>query len=422
SVIGDAWGWGSAVLALAAVGVFSRQRQIQFAIPAGAAVLLSGGTLLACSLNPRDNGTWLSFHAFLVAMAASAWAALLAGWIVRRREPPQQAAVWTGGVTAWSTALGVLIVLVGLRALGGDPQSPWWSMAACACAAALAATLACWSLYRIYLYAAALLVNMTATLGWLEFATRFSGIELVEANTLALGLAVPVWLAIELAVLRPASGDARRGMIPVHRPAAWFAAALVALMVASGLVADLASSPIGTASALGWAALVAGVIGMAATLWDERMRSSVAGLYLLGLLACGMLLDSLDLEPRWIVWTGTMILAAFSLGTSYLWSRRAGLLALGDRLRIPHSEDALAGHYWLVPANCLLAISVTALAFGVELNFAEFSLRFVAAKAVVAQAIAIGLLARGRRRSQLQYASLGVGALGAVALGWSVLE
>src|SRR5262245_47833218 len=50
------------------------------------------------------------------------------------------------------------------------------------------------------------------------------------------------------------------------------------------------------------------------------------------------------------------------------------------------------------------------------------SLRLVAAKAAMGQALAVGLLARGARRTQLQWASLWLVAVGAVAWGWAWLD
>ena len=103
---------------------------------------------------------------------------------------------------------------------------------------------------------------------------------------------------------------------------------------------------------------------------------------------------------------------------------RRGLRALADRLGIPRpaTDDPLAGLAWLVPVNLLLAALVLALAFGTILTEPEGALRSLAANAALAQALALGLLARGERRSRLQVAALGVGVIGAVALGWAGIE
>src|SRR5690606_36256884 len=137
----------------------------------------------------------------------------------------------------------------------------------------------------------------------------------------------------------------------------------------------------------------------------------------------GITLAQFDLSPNWLLWTGTMILAAYTLATSYLWSRRAGLRVFGDALGIPRGTQAeFAGLRWLLTANGLLIAVVLALATWVDLSFIDQQLRLLTGKAAIVQAIALGLLARGERRSVLQWAALSVGVIGTVIWGWAWLE
>src|SRR5262249_12263510 len=141
------------------------------------------------------------------------------------------------------------------------------------------------------------------------------------------------------------------------RVAAWIALVVLTVVVATGLAGDATEAGDRPNILLGWLALAATALALGAGLWDEPSRASVAGLYLLGLSASGWTVHQFHLLPRWLVWTGTMVLSAYSLATSYLWSQRTGLRAFADRLRIPRpaTEDPDAGLAWLVPANLTLA-------------------------------------------------------------------
>src|SRR5262249_47016935 len=120
-----------------------------------------------------------------------------------------------------------------------------------------------------------------------------------------------------------------------HRVAAVMAIVACLAVVAVGLSADAALNSLTPSISLGWLALVATAIGTGACLWDERAKAPVLGLYLLGLAAVGMTLVLFNLEPRMIAWMGTVVLAAYTIATSYLWSRREGLLARARLLHMP---------------------------------------------------------------------------------------
>jgi len=77
---------------------------------------------------------------------------------------------------------------------------------------------------------------------------------------------------------------------------------------------------------------------------DAKARDSVAGLYALGLVACGVLLDQFNLSPPWLLWLGNMVLAAYVVLTSYLWSRRQGLALVAARLHIPRGPEKEFAH------------------------------------------------------------------------------
>jgi hypothetical protein len=434
------WGLAAFGLALAAFAAHARARNESISAGACCTILLSLAVLLACGISRAGYGIWITYRAYLSGHVAVAWLALLAAWMLSRRT---QAALaepsdgnWPGwfacdrrAVVRWISVLGALAAVVALRDVAGDPQEPWWSVGGTGVLALLAAALACWSLGRRYLYVAGALVNVATSLWWIEKGFRLlpsstsSLQDFVEVNVIGLALPCVAWLWIELRMLRPALEGARGSLPAFHRVAAVISLGLVATIVGLDLAADVAGNHQATSAMLSWLALAAAGTAVGACLWDDKAKAPVLGLYVLGLAAVGLTLDGFDLSFALLRWTGTMILAAYTLATSYLWSRRDGLRVWARLLHVPAGlEGSLGGQAWLVPANCFLAAVVMTLAFAIDLSTAEISLRLLAAKAAVVQCLAVGLLARGRRQSQLQAVSLTCGVLGAVCWGWAWLE
>jgi hypothetical protein len=235
---------------------------------------------------------------------------------------------------------------------------------------------------------------------------------------------VPLWLAIEMFSIRHSALSQRIAGPPVHRMATRLAIGALGFAAAVGLFLDVQQwGPLDTAAWMPWVALAATSIAGLACLWDGPARDAVARLYVLGLVAVAMIVNAFDLPPQWLLWTGNMVLAAYALATSYLWSRRRGLRVLADRLRIPRgAEHEFAGLEWLVPCNLLLIVVVVFLTGLVELTERTVALRVLAAQAVLTQVVSVALIARGDRRGVLQMTALALGALGAVMFGWSWLQ
>ena len=427
AVIAGPWGW--AALLFTAGVVAARARQAHAVIRPDLVVLafLSIADFLALALAIGDTGDWRTYHGMLAGQALAGAGLLLVAW---QRSGLELAAVGVevraAVVQGASLALGV-VVLFALRAYVSDPQAPWWTVGGLACMAPLAAALAVWSSGPLFLALAGIVLNLAVTLWVCWHATGDQWADLVNVNVLTLAFPAPLWLWIDLRLIR--SDPQRRRWpwldlverVPFQRVAAWVAVAVLALVVVLGLTSDAVHGTVRPNMLLGWAALAATALALAAGLWDARSRASVAGLYLLGLCASGWALHQLHLSPRWLVLTGTVVLSAYSVVTSYLWSRRAGLRALAGRLGIPSpdAEDPLAGFAWLAPANLVMAALVLILAFGTILSEPEALLRSLAAHAALAEVLATGLLAQGERRLRLQFVALGVGVVGAVAWGWA---
>ena len=81
-----------------------------------------------------------------------------------------------------------------------------------------------------------------------------------------------------------------------------------------------------------------------------------------------------------------------------------------------------SSEHWLVPLNGCLALVVCALGVWVQFSCEHAGLRLAASQAVAAQALAMGLLARGRRETELRYFALLIGVLAAICFGWSWLS
>ena len=382
---------------------------------------------LALGLSYRDRGNWFAYHGVLIGQAMVGLALPLIAW---RHDQIHRFKINTStraGVVRWSRVALRIVVLFAIRGYWSDPQSPWWTVGGLIAMGGLAAGLAGWAARPRLLWLAAGLVNLAALAWWCSrprwWATSPGGWALVDLaliEIIALTLPAPIWGEIER--LLPKSPQ--RDRTPFHRFVARVGLIGLALLVMVGLANNAGRSTEHALSLPGWGAVATIALALSADLRDKRAHAPVAGLYLLGLVAAGWTVVLLALPPRWLARAGTLVLAAYTVGTSYLWSRRDSLRSMADRLGIARPEiiDPIANLGWLVPANLLLAAGVLILAFGTILTDPILALRSSAAHAALAECLAIGLLARGSRRTRLQFATLGVGILGAVAWGWAWID
>ncbi len=439
-------GWASTLLVVA--GVVWARRWLGYSSSIGGlcAALFVLGVMAACTAAHWDPTGALAYHTLLVAQSLIAWTIWGVAWHRERLfdrtlrqplavdaaagEPTPIAARPAAPLRAtglWPVGLFAALALwLSLRALVDGPGRPWWGIAGLASLAALAVRMAHARVDRRLLFVAMALVNLATSAWWWTLGGPWRGwggeplTTLVEWNIIALALPAVAWLYLELARFRPL---AARRTPAAHRFAARASQVALALLVGLKLAADLATQAPPEFAWLDWCALAAVAIAVAASLWDAEAPDSVAGLYVLGLVAAGLLLDQLNLDPHWLVWTGTIVLAAYTVLTSYLWSIRRQLAAVAGRWKIPlASESPWAGLAWLVPANLTIVSVVLALVYLVELTYAEFSLRLLAGQAALAQVLSLVLVAQGTRRTSLQYASLAVGVVALVAFGWAWLD
>jgi hypothetical protein len=410
---GNVSGWTALALALAAILWQRRTRQPSRGVSPNLAGpgLLALATLVACGACRWEHGQWLGYHTFLFAHATAAWAMLAIG--ARQRDRLSE-------FGRWALCLLGLTVVLALRAGGDDPGRPWWSVGAIVAMSALAATLAAQTQRRHCLYIAGPLLNLATTIWWLTEHPAGRLGDLLRINIIALAVPGLAWLAMELRVFRRSlPADADGGLPAFHRVAALGSVAAIAALVGAGLWADLAGHPLRADATLGWLALSATTLLVVGCLWDDNSRFVLPGLYALGLVAIGAMLDQLNLTPRRLLLAVVTNGGLYTLMTSIIWFERERWAALSQRLRMPPHVNPAA---WLVPANLAMAAVVVTLGYWVVLTFPELKLRHFAALAALIQAPAVAVLAHGERRARLQQGALALGVISAVAWGWVWLQ
>jgi hypothetical protein len=410
-------GWIGLALTAAALASIGRPLQPGTLVTLiGAGLTVLGPMIALTALRWDSGGNWLGYHLLLAECAAAAAAMVVVDWCSAHSRPSRAA-------TIWSTTFGCAAVMLALRAFDGDPAWPWWSIGTLLPMVGLAAILAARTGGQAYVYAAGLLLNIAVSLWWQQSGSG-RGIDAILINVLALAAPVIAWVALQRATDRSAHASQSAMRMPgFHRVAGSVGVFVMFCITLNALLSQRAGWPGSIENRLLlWAALASTAVAVVACLWDSRTRFTVAHLYLLGLVGVGLLLEGLGLENEQFDWALTLIIAAHSLGTSYLWSRRGGLWELASRLGAPmrkyaNSASSRPGLAWMIPANLLLALLVTLSALRIELTFDNFQTRMSVAYAIIAQAFAVGMLARGAVRSSLQYTALAFGAIGAVAFG-----
>lgn len=428
ATLGQINGWLGWLACAVALVLWRRSDRPMPLVAAAALASLTLSALLAATAAHWDTGNWLAAHTLLASLAASGWLLMFVGW--RRTATLDEAGDrsterrWTaGGVTL----AGLLTTMVAFSG-NGDPQAMPWAVGALLAMFALATTLGAWLPARAYHYIAAGFFQVAALIAWYEWGpgptSRGDGeaFDFCLLNVLLLGLLSPLWVWLERRWVAPRIAGLQ---IPgPHRAAAVIGLLLAALLVGAGVLADFDRDPIDHWPPLMALGLTGVLLAVGAAAYDPRSHARSLKFYLLGLIALGAALDQLNLPPTIIPYTAAMLLAAWTLGTGYLFSRRRGVRLIARRLGVPHRQRSLShsGLRWLAPANVLLVMLVLAIAAMVVLTFDDASLRQSAGLAAVLQGVAVALLARGQRRGDLQFASLAIATVGGVLWSWAFLQ
>ncbi len=429
-------GWLALVL-VAAVAIaydklFARPVSVAFV----SASLLGAGSLLAFKVAPLGVAQWVGLHVLLAALILIPWILVLLRDLPRfiNAEKPNLFArawrqtglilpdSWQVDTTVFATLIGAITVFVALRASLSDPQGAWWSIAALLSVCILSASLNWITLQRVYLYAAGILLNVALSV-WL---LRYRGHEIgnlgtfIKANIIALSLGGIVWLLLELRARRLQPPDNTAASF--HNLAAFWSLLSISALVALALFTDLLGFHRTPEVWLDWISLFSVVALMLACLWDWHAGYSVAGLYLLGLMAAGTFLDHLQLTPSRLLWSLMMAAAMYLLAVAVLWRARRPLLAWASGLRIPIRIDpSLSELKWLTAGNCIIVAAIVVLAFWSDRVFPEWSLRAGGGLAVIIQALMFALIAEGLSRLRWQRAAVTMFMLGLILFGWSLL-
>ncbi len=392
----------------------------------GWATALAGFVGLSSSWLGRD--AWESLHFLIDALAVTSLLPVGVCWQLSRTGGSYLDRASRDRLGRWCLLTLVLIALFGMRTYSADPQSPWWTVAALLYAGIVGTGLAAWMGHSRYFLFAAGCFNLAASFWWGSTAwwngsagsTSALG-DMVRANIAALAIPCTLWCWVERRYLR-INEDARvPWYLPFHEHMSRIALIGLVLTLSIGLGRDAWQENSTPTQWLGWVAFVSTAVAIAVGLWDPWTRRADFRLYLLGLATCGWLVHIFHLPPRWLAWTGTVVLAAYGVGTSYLWSQRSKIAGMAGRIGMVVHDERERHYDWLIPSNIVLAIAVFLLAFGIVLNDADPTLRQVAAQAALAQALSIGLLSVGERRLALQRDALMAGMIGLIAVGWGLI-
>ncbi len=431
-------GWLAVLLTIGVVIAFDKLFRKPLSVISVSASLLAMGSLAAFGIARFGVARWAGLHVLLGSLVLIAWLLLLARRLpkfVQSAEHQPAAGLWARiGLTfaddwewdsvLFATAVGSIVVLVALLGPFSDPLGAWWSIGALVAMSALAASLNWVSCKRFYLYAAGILFNTSVAIWLIKYQSQqiFSGSSFIEANVIALSLASVLWLGLELRARRVAPKLNSTAAASFHNLAALLSLLAIGSIVAVNLSGDASGIQHSITPRLDWFALASLTVLMAACLWDRQAQYAVAGLYLLGLLQAGTLLDHISLGPRRLGWALMVAGAIQALGAGLIWRARDVVVAWARQLKIPPRLDPTVGELqWLIVLNGLVVASVVCLAFGIELRFFEWPLRGTASLAVAAQALTFGLMAQGPRRVNWQRAAVSMFLLGAVFFGWSWL-
>ena len=317
-----------------------------------------------------------------------------------------------------STFIGALAVFLSLRTLADVEISHWWSIGSLLALTALAATLNWKTLLRGYIFAAGILFSLAVSLWWI-FVVGQPPYErpFLLTNLVAGSLAGILWLWLELRSRRLRQTETVFGPeFSFHNLAAIVSLALLLIVI----VVD--RSLMLYVPLLSWLAFLSVLTLMTACLWDRYARHAVAGLYMLGLIACAMVLQQLELSSIRFVWSATIMLAAYAVLTALVWHERRRLIDFAQQFGVPERINRDATELaWFSAYSVLAVAAVLLLAYWINVSFLDFSLRVSAGLALAAQCLTFALLAEGAEEHNWRRAAIGIFVVGLVLVGWSWL-
>ncbi len=428
---GSFLGWLTFVMAVVAVAWASAGRSSKLSANVFASLLFAINCLIAFSVSGPSG--WVGVHVLTVSMTLTAWLMLAAAEL----NPDNAASLpfplnslprtfnlgdrWQSTCRELAAITGALGVFFSLRSLADVEASHWWSVGPLLAITALAATLNWKTSRRVHIYSAGILFSVAVSLWWMFIQKGDTFRDFLLTNLIAAALAGVLWLWLELRA-RQRSQEVSNTIFSFHHLVAIFSLGFLLLfVVASSIVAPWQSPLLGT-PLLSWIAFFSVLIFIAACLWDKHAKYAVAGLYTLGLIACGMVLHLLQLSAYRLIWSITIFLAVYSILTALLWRSRERIIVFAEQFGIPRRINSETRKLSWLSAFTILAVATFGyLAFWINLQFLDLGMRVSASLAVAAQFLTFGLLAEGVGEQRWRRAAVAVLVFGAILLGWSWL-
>jgi hypothetical protein len=326
---------------------------------------------------------------------------------------------WQPRCRELAAASGAVAVFLSLRSLADAEFSRWWSIGPLLAISALAATLNWKTFRRRYIFAAGILVNLAVSLWWIFIVQGFWLDEFILLNLIAAAVTGILWLWLELRARQ--KREVPDTTFSFHNLVAVSSLILLAFIMVFSFVMPT-QSLLERAPALSWIAFVSVLALLTACLWDKHARYAVAGLYMLGIIACGIELHLLGLSSSRQTWSIAIFLAVYSLAVAVIWRWRERIIMFAEQFGIPRRISPQTRQLaWLSVLTILAVATFGYLAFWINLECLDLGMRVSVSLAMAAQFLTFGLLAEGVQEQRWRRAAVAVLVIGAVLFGWSWL-
>lgn len=424
-VAGDGLGWFAFVISFGGFLLVERSRNERLPVIGVMAILLSLLSLVVFGVPDNLN----QVRVLTLGMTVFAWTMFAASFLSSATPKSLQATLkfdgrWSPDSLIASTLIGGVASYLSLRIFPvlSVRHEAWGSVGPLLALCGLAAALQSRTLKRGYLYAAGVLLMLAVSTAWIGYIARYdlSLTRFFEFNIVGSSVGAILWLWLELRSRRLMKTRAGKMSFSYHNVIAIGSVALLIALTWFRFVYRTDGEP--QFSALTWMAWLASVVLMFSTLWDPHARYATAGLYVLGLLAFAIALQSLPLLPTDQAWAITIFLAIYALGTTLLWRKRSSLFVVSDRLGItPRLEAGAVQLTWLSIFTILSVLVVTFIAYLINLHFGSIGMGLTSALAVIAQAITLSFLAEGVAQAKWRRGAIAAFLIGTLLFGWAWL-
>lgn len=408
------WGWISLALVVFCVWHCTeptRRSNVWLALN----TLMASSVWIACESN-RLAAAWTSYHVLLGSWAILAPAMIVIDyWLSKKQER---------AISFLSLHVFAIFVVVAysLRCLAGDPDALYWSVGGLI-SAALSGLLLAFLSNRAMLFAqSVLLCNLLGSVWWIQISGGFSTLrsllewlaDLGRMNVIAVSIPILIWsMARASHVDEAIEKRVRRVFVIFRLLAIW---GLCFLSLATTLLGFVFRRSLNTTPLVAWASVLFCTLAVLSGLrWRRPGRVGVLA-YLAGFCSVGIFLESLQIQGDLFIWSSCLALSAYGMLASYLATCGKQFEGLVKRLGLRQADPSFEQIKVLA---IFVALGVIVLGFWTLFSCPIFAMRLAAAHGVLAQALAMAFLSRGKRVGELRFFALALGAIAAVAVGWS---